>query len=160
MEVIKAADSSALEALLQSSKRTTEMTDHYKRDAIELLKKLISIQSFSKEENITGDVLEAFMKERGVPTFRKMNNIWAFNKHYDPAKPTALLNSHHDTVKPNKGYTKDPYSPIVEEGKLFGLGSNDAGGCLVSLLATFLYFYERDDLHYNVAFAASAEEEI
>ena len=146
--------------LLRSSKITTKMTDHYKCDAIELLKKLISIQSFSKEEKITGDVLEAFMKERGVHTFRKMNNIWAFNKHYDPSKPTALLNSHHDTVKPNKGYSKDPYSPIVEGGKLYGLGSNDAGGCLVSLLATFLYFYEREDLNYNVAFAASAEEEI
>ncbi len=71
-----------------------------------------------------------------------------------------LLNSHHDTVKPNKGYTLDPFSPIVKDGKLFGLGSNDAGGPLVSLLATFLHFYDRTDLKYNLLFAASAEEEI
>lgn len=136
------------------------MNHQLKHDAIELLKKLISIQSFSKEENITGDVIEAFFKDRGVYTFRKIHNIWAFNKHYDPKKPTVLLNSHHDTVKPNKGYTKDPFSPIVEDGKLFGLGSNDAGGCLVSLMATFLYYHDKPDLKYNVAFAASAEEEI
>ncbi|MCO4293344.1 M20 family metallo-hydrolase [Solitalea sp. MAHUQ-68] len=136
------------------------MTHQLKHDAIELLKKLISIQSFSKEENITGDVIESFLKERGVFTFRKIHNIWAFNKHYDPKKPTVLLNSHHDTVKPNKGYTKDPFNPIVEDGKLFGLGSNDAGGCLVSLMATFLYYHDKEDLKYNVAFAASAEEEI
>ncbi|UKJ07622.1 M20 family metallo-hydrolase [Solitalea lacus] len=136
------------------------MTYQLKHDAIELLKKLISIQSFSKEEDQTGDVIEAFLKERSVFTFRKIHNIWAFNKHYDPKKPTVLLNSHHDTVKPNKGYTKDPFSPIVEDGKLYGLGSNDAGGCLVSLMATFLYFHEKEDLKYNIAFAASAEEEI
>lgn len=136
------------------------MNHQLKHDAIELLKKLISIQSFSKEENITGDVIEAFFKDRGVYTFRKIHNIWAFNKHYDPKKPTVLLNSHHDTVKPNKGYTKDPFSPIVEDGKLFGLGSNDAGGCLVSLMATFLYYHDIPNLKYNVAFAASAEEEI
>ncbi|POY36948.1 acetylornithine deacetylase [Solitalea longa] len=136
------------------------MNHELKHDAIELLKKLISIQSFSKEENVTGDLIESFLKERGVFTFRKMHNIWAFNKHYDPKKPTVLLNSHHDTVKPNKGYTKDPFSPIVEDGKLFGLGSNDAGGCLVSLMATFLYYHDQENLKYNVAFAASAEEEI
>lgn len=136
------------------------MNHQLKHDAIELLKKLISIQSFSKEENITGDVIEAFLKDRGVYTFRKIHNIWAFNKHYDPKKPTVLLNSHHDTVKPNKGYTKDPFSPIVEDGKLYGLGSNDAGGCLVSLMATFLHYHDQPDLNYNVAFAASAEEEI
>jgi acetylornithine deacetylase len=88
------------------------------------------------------------------------NNIYAKNKHYDATKKSILLNSHHDTVKPNKGYTVDPFTPIEKEGKLFGLGSNDAGGCLVSLVATFLYYYDRNDTAYNVVFAASAEEEI
>ena len=86
--------------------------------------------------------------------------MFALNKYYDANKPSILLNSHHDTVKPNKGYSFDPFSPFEKEGKLFGLGSNDAGGCLVSLLATFLNFYERQDIKYNVVFAASAEEEI
>ncbi len=82
------------------------------------------------------------------------------NKYYDAAKPSILLNSHHDTVKPNKGYTFDPFTPFEKDGKLFGLGSNDAGGCLVSLIATFLYYYDKQDTKYNVVFAASAEEEI
>src|SRR5690606_32540335 len=73
---------------------------------------------------------------------------------------TLLLNSHHDTVKPNTGYTRDPFAATVADDKLYGLGSNDAGGCLVSLLATFLYFYEQSGLKYNLVFAATAEEEI
>jgi acetylornithine deacetylase len=89
-----------------------------------------------------------------------MNNVWACNKHFDPAKPTLLLNSHHDTVKPNAGYTRDPHQAKIEDGKLYGLGSNDAGGPLVSLLAAFLHFYERADLRYNLIYAATAEEEI
>ena len=86
--------------------------------------------------------------------------MFAKNKHYDINKPTILLNSHHDTVLPNKGYTLDPFDPIEREGKLFGLGSNDAGGCLVSLIATFLHFYDQENTAYNIVFAASAEEEI
>ncbi len=78
---------------------------------------------------------------------------------YDPAKPTILLNSHHDTVKPNLQYTRDPFTPSVAGDKLYGLGSNDAGGCLVALLATFLHFYDRSDLPYNLCYAATAEEE-
>jgi acetylornithine deacetylase len=78
----------------------------------------------------------------------------------DPSKPTILLNSHHDTVRPAKGYTLDPFEPQEKEGKLFGLGSNDAGGALVSLIATFLHFYSRTGLRYNIALAATAEEEI
>jgi acetylornithine deacetylase len=96
----------------------------------------------------------------GVKTHRKINNIWAWNKHFDPAKPTILLNSHHDTVKPNSGYTRNPFDAAIEDGKLYGLGSNDAGGCLVSLIATFLYFYEHHDLKYNFCLATTAEEEI
>lgn len=125
-----------------------------------LLKKLITIQSFSKEEDKTADLIALFLKERNVPTHRKLNNIWAYNKHFDKNKPTILLNSHHDTVKPNSGYTRNPYDPAIEDGKLYGLGSNDAGGCLVSLIATFLYFYELEDLKYNLCLATTAEEEI
>ncbi len=125
-----------------------------------LLKKLITIQSFSKEEDKTADLIALFLKEKNVATHRKRNNIWAYNKHFDKNKPTILLNSHHDTVKPNSGYTRNPYDPAIEDGKLYGLGSNDAGGCLVSLIATFLYFYELEDLKYNLCLATTAEEEI
>jgi acetylornithine deacetylase len=86
--------------------------------------------------------------------------VWATNRHFDSTKPTLLLNSPHDTVRPNKGYTRAPFQPFVEDGRLFGLGSNDAGGCLVSLLATFLHYFEREDLRYNLIFTATAEEEI
>lgn len=128
--------------------------------AIELLKQLISTPSFSKEENDTAEILVAFFEKHGVEYARVGNNIYAKNKYYDISKPSVLLNSHHDTVKPNKGYTMDPFTPVVKDGKLFGLGSNDAGGCLVSLIATFLHFYNAQDTKYNVVFAASAEEEI
>ena len=130
------------------------------QDSTGLLRDLIRIPSFSKEENKTADAIERFLQQRGVKTFRKMNNVWAYNKYYDADKPTVLLNSHHDTVKPNTGYTRNPFSPDVVDGKLFGLGSNDAGGCLVSLVATFLYFYAREDLRYNFCIATTAEEEI
>ena len=129
-------------------------------DAIILLKQLIANQSFSREENLTGDVLEEFFRERNMPFRRKINNLWARNKHFNAELPTVLLNSHHDTVKPNTSWTLNPFEPLVKEGKLYGLGSNDAGGCLVSLLATFCYFYNRSDLKFNLLFVASAEEEI
>lgn len=127
--------------------------------AIELLKKLISIQSFSKEEEGTAAALENWFKGFDIPFERIHNNIFAKNKYWDDSKPTLLLNSHHDTVKPNQAYTKDPYHPHIEDGKLFGLGSNDAGGCLVSLLATFSYFYHSENLNHNILMVASAEEE-
>jgi acetylornithine deacetylase len=129
-------------------------------EAIELLKKLIAIPSLSKEEFATADAIEAFLKAKGVDAKRQLNNVWAKSKYFDSSKPSILLNSHHDTVKPNKSYTKDPHKAIIEDGKLFGLGSNDAGGALVSLLATLLYYYDKKDLKYNLIFAATAEEEI
>jgi len=128
-------------------------------DAIQLLQQLIATPSFSKEEDKTANIIEAFLKEKGIDAKRHLNNVWAKNKLFDESKPTILLNSHHDTVKPNKGYTKDPFIPITEDGKLYGLGSNDAGGPLVSLLATFLFFYYKP-LTHNLIFAATAEEEI
>lgn len=130
------------------------------QQAIQLLQQLVSIPSFSKEENRTADIIELFLQENGVETHRNVNNIWATNKHFDPGKPTILLNSHHDTVKPNSGYIRDPFDAKIEDGKLYGLGSNDAGGCLVSLIAVFLYFYDRENLKYNFCLAATAEEEI
>ncbi len=136
------------------------MIEKLQEESLELLKELISIQSFSREEDKTADLIERFLRDRAVKTHRKLNNIWAYNKYFDAQKPTVLLNSHHDTVKPNSGYTRSPYEPAVEDGKLYGLGSNDAGGCLVSLMATFLYFYEQEGLSYNICLAATAEEEI
>src|SRR5258707_14669543 len=122
-------------------------------EAVNLLKELIATPSFSKEENDTAEILMAFFQKHNIEFARVGNNIYAKNKHYDSNKPSILLNSHHDTVKPNKGYTLDPFTPVEKEGKLFGLGSNDAGGCLVSLIAAFLYFYDDEDTKYNVVFA-------
>jgi len=136
------------------------MIEQLQNDSLSLLKQLIAIQSFSKEEDKTADQIEQFLQQRNIPTHRKLNNIWAYNKHFDAGKPTLLLNSHHDTVRPNSGYTRNPYDAAVEEGKLYGLGSNDAGGCLVSLVATFLYYYDLENLKYNICLATTAEEEI
>lgn len=129
------------------------------QEAIALLKQLIATQSFSSEEEGTALLIEAWFTANNIPFTREKNNIWAFNKHKNDALPTLLLNSHHDTVKPNQGYTLNPFEPIVKDGKLFGLGSNDAGGCLVSLMATFTYFYDAENLPYNLVIVASAEEE-
>jgi len=129
-------------------------------DSLDLLQNLISLPSISKEEALTAEAIEVFLQDRGVKTHRKENNVWAFNKYYDGSKPTILLNSHHDTVKPNSGYSRNPFAADIEDGKLYGLGSNDAGGCLVSLIAAFLHFYEQENLKYNLCLAATAEEEI
>lgn len=131
-----------------------------KEEVILLLKKLITIESFSKTEDKTADAIVEFLKEKNIKAERFLNNVWVKNKHFDSSKPTILLNSHHDTVKPNAQYTKNPFLPIVEDGKLYGLGSNDAGGPLVSLLACFLYYYDNPNLKFNLIFSATAEEEI
>ena len=134
--------------------------DELNNEAVNLLKKLIATPSFSKEEQDTAKIISSFLDTHQVVNKRVGHNIYAANKYYDVNKPTLLLNSHHDTVRPNKRFTLDPFSPIEKDGKLFGLGSNDAGGCLVSLMATFLHFYNTANLKYNIVFAASAEEEI
>lgn len=140
---------------------TTELSVFQLSDeAIALLKKLITIPSFSREESGTADLLQKFLEQKGIPVNRKLNNVWARNKFFSQTKPTLLLNSHHDTVKPNSAYTLNPFEAIEKDGKLYGLGSNDAGGCLVSLLAVFLHFYENENLPFNIIFAATAEEEI
>src|SRR6187431_2043082 len=128
--------------------------------AIALLKSLIETPSFSSEEDKTALLIENWFTQNSIPFERENNNIWAYNQHFDKSKPTLLLNSHHDTVKPNQGYTNDPFEAIVKDGKLFGLGSNDAGGCLVSLIATFVHYYDKKNLKYNLVIAATAEEEI
>ena len=130
------------------------------QNAIELLKQLISTPSFSKEEDKTADLLCTFLKQHGIEPVCVKNNVYAKSAFYDASRPTILLNSHHDTVKPNKNYTLDPFTPVEIEGKLYGLGSNDAGGPLVALMATFLYFQKQPNLKYNLVLAASAEEEI
>ena len=130
------------------------------QQAIALLRDLIAIPSFSREEDQTAAAIAGFLEGNGIDCKKVGNNVFAFNLHFDETKPTILLNSHHDTVKPNKGYTLDPFSPIEKDGKLFGLGSNDAGASLVSLLATFLYYAGIENMKYNIIYAATAEEEI
>ena len=124
-----------------------------------LLKKLISIKSFSFKEDKTAEYLENWFKENDIKTYRSVNNVYAYNKNFQQNKPTLLLNSHHDTVEPNDGYTNDPYEPITKDGKLYGLGSNDAGISLVCLIMVFIHFYERENLNFNIIILASAEEE-
>lgn len=127
--------------------------------AVELLRQLIEIPSYSEEENSTAEVIEEFFTSNEITYHRSDNNVWAMASTFDSKKPTVWLNSHHDTVKPNSGYTKDPFVAIEEDGKLYGLGSNDAGGPLVSLLAAFVHFQEQE-LPVNLIMIASAEEEI
>ncbi len=129
-------------------------------DAVELLQNLIEIPSISREENQTASELCRFLAVHQIKHSRIENNVWAANRYFDAHKPTILLNSHHDTVKPNPAYTRDPFTASTENGKLYGLGSNDAGGAAVSLLAAFRYFYEKKDLKYNLIVAITAEEEI
>ncbi|GAB3833965.1 M20 family metallo-hydrolase [Hymenobacter jeollabukensis] len=128
--------------------------------AIGLLIQLIRTPSYSREEGNTADLLVDFLHRHGVEPQRAGHNVWAQNRHFDPAKPTILLNSHHDTVKAGASWTYDPFGAVVEDDRLTGLGSNDAGASAVSLLATFLHFYERRDLAYNLVCAITAEEEI
>ncbi len=134
------------------------MMEELTEKGIEFLRRLIAIQSYSGEEDRTADLIEEYLKEHGFHPQRKKNNVWAWAGEKDETKPTLLLNSHHDTVKATSKWTKNPFEPIIEEGKLFGLGSNDAGGPLVSLLHTFIYLSNTEQ-DYNVCFLASAEEE-
>ncbi len=127
---------------------------------IDLLKQLIATPSISREEEKAAAVLREFLTSQEIQFKTEFNNTWAFNKYFAKEKPTVMLNSHIDTVKPVSDYTNDPFSPVELGDQLFGLGSNDAGGPLVSLLAAFIHFYKRRDLPFNLVFVASAEEEI
>ena len=128
-------------------------------DALDLLKQFISIPSVSKEENRLADFLEITLKNKNYCPKRKGNNIWIMSQDWNDNKPTILLNSHIDTVKPVAGWTKDPFQPIEEDGKLFGLGSNDAGASVVSLLQVF-FILSQIHQENNFIFLASCEEEI
>ena len=130
-------------------------------DAIALLKELIRVPSFSREENATADILARWLADKGLAEVRRHNNnVWVSNLHFDPEKPTILLCSHHDTVRPSEAWTRDPFDPAIEQGRLYGLGSNDAGASVVSLSAAFRHFHSRNDLKYNLILALVAEEEI
>lgn len=135
------------------------MYTEHKEEAVILLKNLITIPSFSKEESKAADLLERYVELQGYSVSRKGNNIWLMSPGFDADEPTILLCSHIDTVKPVTGWTHDPFIPIVENGKLFGLGSNDAGASVVSLLQVF-FILTQGSQNYNLIYAAVAEEEI
>ena len=143
---------------MKSAENKTQR-EAYADQMIDLLLGLIALPSFSGEEDKTAGLIASVLDQNEVIYQRDRNNIWATNRHFDPNKPNILLNSHHDTVRPNKAYTRDPFSAERSEGKIFGLGSNDAGGALVALIGCFLHFYGREDLKYNLILLASAEEE-
>ncbi len=136
------------------------MFDSLYTDSLRLLKSLIAAPSPSRKEDLTARILEDFFAERRIETHRKGNNVWAYNRYWREGKPVLLLNSHHDTVRPAEGWRRTPYEPDLEGGLLYGLGSNDAGGALVALIAAFRHFYEGRDLPFNLILVASAEEEI
>lgn len=136
------------------------MTELLYIEALALLKRLIAAPSFSGDEAATATIIEGFLQQKGIAAQTHGYNVWAQNKYFNPDRPTLLLNSHHDTVKPNKAYTTDPFNAIEEDGRLYGLGSNDAGGSVVSLIGAFSHFYEQEDLQYNLVLAITAEEEI
>jgi len=127
---------------------------------IELLKQLIATPSMSRQEQDAALLIRQFLDHSGLKYSIKENNTWIKNQHWDEGLPVILLNSHIDTVKPASGYTRDPFSPKVENEILYGLGSNDAGGPLVTLLAVFMHFNPMENLPFNLIFAATAEEEI
>ena len=138
----------------------TKIPDDIQAQTLDLLQKLISASSFSKQEDKAADIIRKFLKARKIPFETKLNNTWIKNKHYNFLKPTILLNSHIDTVKPVNGWNKDPLKAEIQDDKLFGLGSNDAGAALVCLFRIFLEFYDKEEMKYNLIFAATAEEEI
>lgn len=129
------------------------------QSAVDLLQRLIATPSTSRAEGDTADILETYIRERGLDAHRLHNNVWAYAAPYDAAKPTLLLNSHHDTVKPSPAYTRQPYEPTIDGDCLYGLGSNDAGASLVGLLHAFLTF-RGVELPFNLLFVATAEEEV
>lgn len=137
------------------------MTDiaYYTSEALTLLHALIGIPSISREEDAAADFLQNYIEESGIMTGRSGNNIWCISPNFDTGKPTVLLNSHIDTVKPVSGWRKQPFTPKTENGKLYGLGSNDAGGSLATLFQAYRYLTTTEQ-SYNLIFLASCEEEV
>ena len=134
-------------------------TEELYLQCVELLKRLVQTPSLSYCEADAAAIIREFLSQKGVSYEWELNNTWCFNRYWDASKPVILLNSHIDTVKPVDGWTVDPYAATLKDGQLIGLGSNDAGAPLVSLLAVFLHFYSSENLPFNLIFAATAEEE-
>lgn len=128
-------------------------------EAVELLKRLIATPSVSREETAAADVLEAFMAEKGLNPQRQGNNVWCISPDFDASEPVILLNAHIDTVKPVSGWQHDPFTPVMEGDRLYGLGSNDCGGGLMALLQTFMLLKD-ERKPYNLIYLASCEEEV
>ena len=133
--------------------------EQYVSDAVQLLKKLIATPSVSRNEKDAADIMEQTVRSYGFEPQREANNLWIIDPHYDESRPTLLLNAHIDTVKPVASWSRDPFSPDVEDGVLYGLGSNDCGGGLCSLLQIFRMLTEKPQ-SYNLIYLASAEEEV
>lgn len=127
--------------------------------ALSLLDRLISTPSFSRQEDATADIIENYLKCNGVNANRLHNNVWAIADNFDPSKPSLLLNSHHDTVRPVSGYTLDPFTPVHRDGRVYGLGSNDAGASVVSLVESFIALKDKNTT-VNLILAITAEEEV
>ena len=133
--------------------------EQYVSDAVQLLKKLIATPSVSRNEKDAADIMEQTIRSYGFEPQREANNLWIIDPHYDESRPTLLLNAHIDSVKPVASWSRDPFSPDVEDGVLYGLGSNDCGGGLCSLLQIFRMLTEKPQ-SYNLIYLASAEEEV
>ncbi len=131
----------------------------YMNDAVQLLQALIATPRVSRDEASAADLMQERMKQWGLSPQREANNLWVVKEPIDQYKQTILLNAHIDTVKPVKTWTRDPHEPAIEDGRLYGLGSNDCGGGLVSLLQVFRIL-KTCDLPFNLVYLASAEEEV
>ena len=131
----------------------------YVAEAVDLLKRLIATPSVSRQEDGAADIMETALGKYGFECRREKNNVWSVSPDYDATRPTVLLNAHIDTVKPVSTWTRDPFAPDLSDGRLYGLGSNDCGGGLVSLLQVFSVMSRRVR-QYNLVYLASAEEEV
>lgn len=140
------------------------MTEQYVDDAVALLTRLIAIPSVSRNEKDAADELQRTMQDYGYTPQREGNNLWIMSKDWDDSRPTLLLNAHIDTVKPVSTWSRDPFTPLLEGDFLYGLGSNDCGGGLVSLLQVFRILTSQPSTlnlpTYNLIYLASCEEEV
>lgn len=139
-------------------------TEQYVDDAVALLTRLIAIPSVSRNEKDAADELQRTMQDYGYTPQREGNNLWIMSKDWDDSRPTLLLNAHIDTVKPVSTWSRDPFTPLLEGDFLYGLGSNDCGGGLVSLLQVFRILTSQSSTlnlpTYNLIYLASCEEEV
>lgn len=139
---------------------TQEEIHHSTQAALALLRSIVGIPSVSREEKPVADFIEDYCHRAGLQVHRSGHNVWCTPRTLRPERPTLLLNAHIDTVKPVAGWTRPPHAISVEGDRLYGLGTNDCGGGLVTLLITFIRLAEREDLPWNLVWLGSAEEEI